>query len=333
MSHQSKPCTACGEQLRAGMLRCRQCGQAVSNVPQGSVAKQAVHSSASVSIVASAPSIVAKVKPGSRPAREELKPHVRPTSPPPKSAIPKRPVTYVPKPGVNPKRRVAATFIAAILFGCVLWYVATTFVLVGNGADSGVELTAERAAAIWTVENYGVVTVMLSSGEERKFVAREHLPDEPFVVTGIDLWYQSIDPHELDFLPDLQHLTYLDLSQTDLSDEHMRYLAKSTGLHTLYLRGDQISKQGFESLPEMPVLEHFSCSANRAFDDEALAVVTGKMPRLKVFLCTSSGVTAEGLPALYEMKHLRHFRVEKSEIPQDAFDALQERLPKCHIRI
>lgn len=62
-----------------------------------------------------------------------------------------------------------------------------------------VTMSADRVAAIWTVKHFGVVTLLTESGVEGKFVAAEHLPAEPFQVTGINLYDQTYDAGNLHF--------------------------------------------------------------------------------------------------------------------------------------
>jgi len=199
-------------------------------------------------------------------------------------------------------------------------------------ADETLPLTPDRAAAIWVVENYGVVTVELESGDTAKFVAREHLPDEPFFVTSINLWYQPIDGDELGFLGHLSRLRQLDLSRTGVTDNHMPLIAQAQNLEKLKLRGGAITAAGLRHLPVYELMNSFTASANKAFDDESLLVIIEKMPNLRTLLFAGAPVTDEGFLKLASMTSLRDLRIQNTKISDEAVAELQKQLPKCKVR-
>ncbi len=237
----------------------------------------------------------------------------------------------------QPWYRRTAVIASAMLLTCAT---AITVAMTSNNhgiapveiADDEGPLTPDRAAAIWVVENYGVVTVELESGEEKKFVAREHLPDEPFSVVEIDLWYQPIEGHELTFLGELPRLRKLDLSRTGVTDDHMSLIARATNLQKLALRGGSITVEGYKQLPIYEKMASFTASANKAFNDESLALVIEKMPNLRTMLFASTSVTDEGFSKLVPMTSLRDLRIQNTKVSDAAVAELTKQLPKCKVR-
>ncbi|MDA7503999.1 hypothetical protein N8553_03350, partial [bacterium] len=192
-------------------------------------------------------------------------------------------------------------------------------------------LTPDRAAAIWVVDNYGVVTVEMESGTELKFVARKHLPSEPFRIVAIDLWHQHIEGSELIFLRDLAHLRSLDLSHSGIADEHMHLIGQATNLNRLALRGGKVTAEGYRQLPLNLNMTNFTASANKEFTDESISVLAERMPNLRLFLCASTQVTDKGFAQLSTLPNLRDVRVQKTEVSDEAIEALKEQLPRCKV--
>lgn len=338
-------CPSCGAEIRQGMLRCRECGR-----PRGTVSSATdAASKNSVSIQRSSKTITPH-NPHSRAKsndKSESSPHsnssnsktvVKPqvkqktTVSPSRSTAQRRPTS---KPQ-QPWYRSTVVLVAAAFLCCAT---AITFAMsfqqerlapVEVFADE-IELTPDRAAAIWVVENYGVVTVEMESGTELKFVAREHLPLEPFKVVAIDLWHQKIKGSELVFLRDLTHLRSLDLSHSGVTDEHMHLIGQATNLNRLALRGGKVTAEGYRQLPLNLNMTNFTGSANHEFTDETLSVVAERMPNLRLFLCASTQVTDEGFAQLSTLPNLRDVRVQKTEVSDAAIEALKEQLPRCKV--
>ena len=99
---------------------------------------------------------------------------------------------------------------------------------------------ANRVAAEWVLEHFGVVTVKTQNGKPSRFVAVEHLPIRPFVITEINLYGQEFDETDLTLLTELDHLVALDLSRTRLTGAGLATVGEIQGLRKLYLRGNKL---------------------------------------------------------------------------------------------
>jgi len=338
-------CPSCGAEIRQGMLRCRECGR-----PRGAISSATdAASKNSVSIQRSSKAITPH-NPHSR-AKSNDKSESSPRSNSSNSKTVVKPQVKQ-KPAVSASR--ATTQRRHISQPQQPWYRSTVALVVATFLCSAtaiafainvqqdqlapveelageIDLTPDRAAAIWVVENYGVVTVEMESGTELKFVARKHLPLEPFKVVAIDLWHQKIEGSELVFLRDLTHLRSLDLSHSGIMDEHMHLIGQATNLNRLALRGGKVSAEGYRQLPLNLNMTNFTASANHEFTDETLSIVAEKMPNLRLFLCASTQVTDEGFAQLSKLPNLRDVRVQKTEVSDAAIASLKEQLPKCKI--
>lgn len=349
MTQATSNCPSCGSETRPGMIRCRECGRtrnghshATNDQPSTLVPPQPELATESIATV-----LAANSTPRPHTRRSGGKPSRRkPTSdgstksqkaskgvnfsPKPKRAIPRKDVS---QPWY---RRGVVIAAAVVLTGATAIAVAmntnTNVIAPVQSTDDLIPLTPDRAAAIWVVENYGVVTVELESGDEAKFVAKQHLPNEPFSVTKIDLWHQPIDGNELAFLGNLPRLNSLDLSRTGITDAHMRFVARAKNLHRLSLRHTPITTAGFEQLPIYEDMFAFTASANRAFNDESLITITQKIPNVRTLLFTSTAVTDAGFANLNEVKSLRDVRFENVEISETVLAEFKKQRPRCRLK-
>lgn len=191
--------------------------------------------------------------------------------------------------------------------------------------------TAERAAANWVVRNFGVVTVKTEDNVVKRFVAIEHLPSDPFVVTEINLASQEFDESELSILTSLTSLRKLDLSKVNLTSQGLAHVGRIPNLRGLYLRGNRLSPDSYGLLENSDQIEILSVSGSKTFDDFALAVVSVTMQNLRTFSCASTNVTEEGSDAVVSFKSLKKLTATRNNWSREAVARLRSHLPGCQI--
>lgn len=321
-------CGSCGAELKQAMLRCRECDTLVGSTKNFSERKQVLRQTDTLhnTVVAEQP-----VEPALTAAPASSSPEVS-----------------------TQKRRGHRTLIAGNVLSLVcgsIGILLIVFSLVGRfsatqaGAasfgDSSegtkskaftvVDASAERAAANWVVQNFGVVTVKTEDNVVKRFVAVEHLPTDPFVVTEINLTSQEFDDSELSILTGLTSLTKLDLSKVNLTARGLAHVGRIPNLRGLYLRGNRLSPDSYGLLENSDQIEILSVSGSKTFDDFALAVVSVTMQNLKTFSCASTKVTEEGSDAVVSFKSLKKLTATRNNWSQEAVARLRSDLPGCQI--
>lgn len=190
---------------------------------------------------------------------------------------------------------------------------------------------AERQAAIWVVEHFGVVEVKTDDGIVKRYVAAEHLPEESFVITEIDLYGQEFDESELSFLPQLSQLHKLDLSKTGVGERGLKYVGKIPTLKTLHLRANKFSADAYKFLKNGHQIETCSVAGSKTFDDAAITTLSATMPNLRSFSCASTRVSDEGLKTLMSLKSLKQLTATKLNGSEPGISLLRAALPQCRI--
>ena len=191
---------------------------------------------------------------------------------------------------------------------------------------------ANRVAAEWVVEHFGVVTIMTQSHSLKRFVAVEHLPVEPFVVTEVNLYGQEFNEADLEILTNLKHLVTLDVSRTGLTESGLATVGRIQGLKKLYLRGNRLQARAFQRLANGENIESCSVTANYAFDDAALSVLTDVMPNLTSFSCGSTPLTANSTDEFRQLASLKYLALTKAKWSDTEIDELKASLPECLIK-
>lgn len=229
--------------------------------------------------------------------------------------------------------RVIATSVGS-LAGMILT-VAIVLHLTGSAVQTaGTDPSAspDRAAAEWVTDSFGVVGIRTADGQRERYVAKEHLPDEPFVVTEINLSGQEFDESDLAILNGLTSLERLDLSNTEVTDVALGYAGQAPALRRLYLRNTAVSAQGFRGWQNAEGIVSLSLSSNRQFDDSAIEELVQTLPNLTSLGITGTSVTDAGLKALGNLKELKTLYSPKGTVSEEGLQALAETLPECRIK-
>ncbi|MEZ6122150.1 MAG: hypothetical protein R3C49_03110 [Planctomycetaceae bacterium] len=328
----SRNCPVCGGELKMGMLSCRECQFRAQrpNPPKELSASTAVHRADTDTVEAVTPE-----SPHTQARMHNTQANSHSTSATNQPSVTTEPggATSPTSQAQKPRSGSRQTLLKAA--GLSLMVLLGTFGVVhATGVLSGHQPgpALERHAAEWVVDHFGVVEVRTEDGTIRRFVAREHLPAEPFVVTDINLYDQDIHEDDLWFLPKLSALTTLDLSGTSVSWTGIEYAGQAPQLKNLYLRRVDISGGAIRLLESADQLNKLSVSGSRKFCDADVAMIVTCMPRLKMLLCSGTQVTDEGLKALAALSQLRDLQISKTKTTAAGQASLAQALPKCRIK-
>lgn len=228
----------------------------------------------------------------------------------------------------------AAGIVGGALVGLILIIAVAMQTSASQPVDTPVasgDMHAERAAAIWVVQHYGVVTVKPDDGGIMRCVAADYLPEGSFVVKEINLYDQEFDENELSCLTQLSALTRLDLSRTTVSDSGLRYVGQVKSLKSLSLRGTAVTAHSIRQLQNGDQIISCTVTGSKTFDDEAVHAVVEAMPNLQMFSCASTSVSEEGMKALTTLQSLTNLTVTHNNWSEEALAQLADTLPECRI--
>lgn len=332
-------CVCCGAALKRAMLRCRECGTSAVNPSQRNAAPNSITKTvAAVGLPESHQLTASEQAAGSQPI--QVKPSAAHPQLPQTSTYRSRRQSADSIAPPRTQQRMKSASIRWRISGIVSLSVAALLLAIGfvMRTDPAIQTAAvnpgrERAAAIWVVQHYGVVEVRTNDGEVRRYVAAEHLPEEAFSITEINLYGQDFDERELAFLPELAHLEKIDISRTTISSTGMRYIGRVPTLKSLQLRVTNLSADAFRLLKNGPAIEKCSVSGSKTFDDAVLTAASETMPNLKVFSCTSTSITDNGIKALMKLKAMNKLIAAKNQWSDQALKQLQDALPNCTLAI
>ena len=228
-----------------------------------------------------------------------------------------------------PRIRTTAIAILGVGIMSLILQLGTASGTTGSG-EFGSDV--DRFAANWVVDHFGVVKVKTPDGDEARFVAKEHLPVERFVVTEINLKNQDLDESELHFLKHLRQLQTLDLSKTASSDIALKFALKAPKLSRLYLMGTNVTRQGFEQSGPKKQMFSLSVSLASGIDDLAVTAIAEKMPGLRFLSISSTNVSDRGLSDIAGLNHLRVLQMPQTNATKAGITTLAAALPDCDIR-
>ncbi|MEX0715277.1 MAG: hypothetical protein WD066_01750 [Planctomycetaceae bacterium] len=118
-------------------------------------------------------------------------------------------------------------------------------VLMFAGGCGMAESPDDRAAALWAISKGGGASLTVND-----LVIRDatRLPAEPFRVDGIDLNNQKIDEADLAKLESLEHLRYLHLYDSGITDAGLEHIARIASLEELELSYNDVTDEGLQQL-------------------------------------------------------------------------------------
>lgn len=322
-------CKGCGTPLKPAMLHCRECGQRNAGLFPGD----------SITTSTAEKAVVGKSAAGT--GELQIESRTRVVAPSGQSPSTSGRTSDVSLSSVR-EHVVHVLMTLICLKSLTVFFAAVAGVSLAIGVmlqclqanhESEFDPQLERAAAVWVVDHFGVVQVKTESGEYGRFVAAEHLPAEPFTITEINLYGQEFDESELSFLPGLRSLQKLDVSRTSISARAMKSIGQVPKLKSLQARATRLSASDFRLLQNGQRIENCSVSGSKSFDDEVLITVSEVMPNLKVFACTATGVSENGLQTLTTLRSLQKLTAQKHTWSEKAILEFQKALPECQLSI
>lgn len=170
------------------------------------------------------------------------------------------------------------------------------------------------------------VDLRVWSGTETDFTAVRNLTG----TTAVNLQGRNwVTDRHLMILGYLTSLTWLDLSETGISDEGIKYLSKLGRLRTLNLCGTRVTDAGLGGLRSLRCLEHLDVSGT-AVTDDGLSELSG-IVSIRALLAHNTGITNAGLTSLSRYPQLRTFGCLGTRITTDGLSRLKLLIPRGRI--
>ncbi len=158
---------------------------------------------------------------------------------------------------------------AILLVGCGLW-----FSTCGVGCQSGGDAAKSREAAEAIFQAGGKLRVQ---GSDRTLAAAAELPAGDFSLSWIDLNQTKVSDEYLKFVEGLTSLEYLGLHSTSVTDAGLDHLASQARLAEIELSYTAITDAGLAKLAQLPALKKLFIY-DTAITDAALADFQKKKP-------------------------------------------------------
>lgn len=125
---------------------------------------------------------------------------------------------------------------------------------------------------------------------------------------------------------EMKTLRELDLSECPVHDAALEPIGKITGLRSLNLWLTEVTDAGIEQLQELEELERLNLDNVSGITDASLDTI-GQMSELQLLHLGGTSITDAGLPKLYELKNLRTLFITRTEVSQQAYSELKEKMP------
>jgi hypothetical protein len=129
-----------------------------------------------------------------------------------------------------------------------------------------------------------------------------------------------------------ESLTYLDLSETLISNEGVAHVAPFTNLKTLLLWNGSLDDDGvalLEGLTELEELDLQGCAAVTSGSAESLA----KLPNLRVLNLSETAFDDDGLETLAGLEQLKLLKLAQSGVTDAGITRFRERRPDCKLEL
>lgn len=125
---------------------------------------------------------------------------------------------------------------------------------------------------------------------------------------------------------EMQSLRELDLSECPVQDAALEPIGKITRLGSLNLWLTEVTDAGIEHLQNLEELESLNLDNVSGITDAALDTI-GQMSKLQLLHLGGTSITDAGLPKLYGLKDLRTLFITRTEVTQQAYSELKEKMP------
>ena len=146
-------------------------------------------------------------------------------------------------------------------------------------------------------------------------------------VGSLNLYDTNISDEQLRYIAGLKHLRCLLLGDTRITDNGLRYLTHLPNLASLYLGGTNVSSEGLRHVAGLGSLQVLDLR-NTPVTEEGLAHLR-RVDQLEVLVLNE--VTESGIPYLLRMQNLKCLTVNRKKISQDKLRELKETRPQLTI--
>ena len=162
--------------------------------------------------------------------------------------------------------------------------------------------------------------------EEQKKIKQE-LKDEGVMVHGIEVLdvdlrgSKKVTPELLKKIISFGKISYLNLSDSNITDEGMAILKDATSVETIFLTGTKITDAGLESLANLSglIILHLPDTIT----DEGFKFV-GEITTLKTLSAERCQITDAGMAHLVNMSELRWLKINHTAIGDKGLDAIKD---------
>jgi serine/threonine protein kinase len=188
---------------------------------------------------------------------------------------------------------------------------------------------ADRRAAEWVLASGGRVHL---DGAEKGLTAKElpALPKQPFRLTGFDLRStKKADPASLAVFADCANLTYIGLSQTNVTDAGLKHFARSTNLAILDVSLTAVSATGLEVFKDVTTLTDVFFHSTQITN--ATVAHLAASPGLKSAFLKGTPITDAGLAHLKRCKGLTFLDLKGTKVSLGGIADFAQAVPKCKI--
>lgn len=122
------------------------------------------------------------------------------------------------------------------------------------------------------------------------------------------------------------------LHSRKIKDEDLRSLLQFESLEALDLCDTNISDEALKYVVQLPNLETLKISYNPRITDRGLAIIL-EAPSLEYLAMLKTSVTERGLLSLKNLASLKWLILSKGEFKQEVVDQLSKHLPNCSITL
>jgi serine/threonine protein kinase len=188
----------------------------------------------------------------------------------------------------------------------------------------------DREAAQWVLDIGGEVAINTKATKGKFVKAREGLPDEPMIVTLIDLsGNRDVVDDDLERFKGLQSLSMLYLQNTNVGDAGIGHLSDLPELDYVNLVATKVTDKALAPLARLPQLSRLYVS-RCSLGDAAVPILRDM--KLTELTLDGTQITFEGLKQLAGNSSLRHMTVTHLGLTREQLQQLSDLLPNCQIR-
>jgi serine/threonine protein kinase len=214
-----------------------------------------------------------------------------------------------------------------------------------NSTGTAPDEELDRAVAQWALTDIGGIATITAAGEERTIKDAGQLPQEPFLLTGLDFKdKKTVNDETLKRLEGLKHLCALnldgtlitdagtkrlqeltslwklDLANTDISNQSLQHVKALKSLRMLGLHGTHVDHSGLAWLAELTMLQDLNLNQVPITDADVIQIENLK--QLRCLGLWNTKITDAALPHLARLKSLNRLILWDTSVTDAAMQHL-----------